>query len=313
MKKNSFLLLGYSSIARKRIINVFLKNKIEFSVASKSFNKDIDGAKKIFLDYNDALLNSGANIVYISLPNSLHFNFAKKALSLGYHVIVDKPMCYKLIESRQLIKLAKKKKKLLSEAIFYNYHEQIKRVINLIKNKRNIDLINVNFTIPLPSKKSLLMSKKLKGGVIMDMGPYASSIQRIFFNKKIIYSKMNFTKNKDNLPLSFDFKIKYNDNKYVGLFKFGGKYNNQVVFYVDKKKISIERVFSPPDNLKLNLEILENNKRKLVTLKKDNCCENYLLEVINKINNKDFSYYYKRIEQDHMFRNKIEKRFLKTS
>ena len=124
---------------------------------------------------------------------------------------------------------------------------------------------------------------------------------------------MNFTKNKDNLPLSFDFKIKYNDNKYVGLFKFGGKYNNQVVFYVDKKKISIERVFSPPDNLKLNLEILENNKRKLVTLKKDNCCENYLLEVINKINNKDFSYYYKRIEQDHMFRNKIEKRFLKTS
>ena len=131
MKKNSFLLLGYSSIARKRIINVFLKNKIEFSVASKSFNKDIDGAKKIFLDYNDALLNSGANIVYISLPNSLHFNFAKKALSLGYHVIVDKPMCYKLIESRQLIKLAKKKIMVpfnLSKIKFKNLIKKIKPI-----------------------------------------------------------------------------------------------------------------------------------------------------------------------------------------
>tara|TARA_B100000795_G_C22804929_1_gene444230 strand:- start:2568 stop:3509 length:942 start_codon:yes stop_codon:yes gene_type:complete len=312
MKKNTFLLLGYSSIARKRIINVFLKNKIEFSVASKSFSKDIYGAKEKFSDYEGALLNSDANIVYISLPNSLHFNLAKKALLLGYHVIIDKPMCCKLIESRELIKIAKKKKKLLSEAIFYNHHKQIKTIINLIKNKKKIDLINVNFTIPIPQKKSLLMSSKLKGGVIMDMGPYASSIHRIFFDKKIIYSKMNFTKNKYNLPLSFEFKIKYNGSKYFGLFKFGGKYNNQVVFHIKKKKISIERVFSPPDDLQLNLKILENNKKKLVVLKKDNCCENYLLEVMKKINNKNFSYYYKQIEQDHIFRNKIEKRFLKT-
>ena len=41
MKKNNFLLIGYSHIARKRIIEVFLKNKIEFSVASKSFKEKL--------------------------------------------------------------------------------------------------------------------------------------------------------------------------------------------------------------------------------------------------------------------------------
>ena len=39
--------------------------------------------------------------------------------------------------------------------------------------------------IPKPKKGSLLASKKLQGGVIMDMGPYAASIIRLFTNNKI--------------------------------------------------------------------------------------------------------------------------------
>ena len=45
-KKLNFLLLGYSQIAKKRIIDVLLKNKINFSIASKSYKKKINGAKK---------------------------------------------------------------------------------------------------------------------------------------------------------------------------------------------------------------------------------------------------------------------------
>ena len=89
MKKNNFLLIGYSHIARKRIIEVFLKNKIEFSVASKSFKEKIKGVKKQFLNYEDALLNSDANIVYISLPNALHFYWAKKNNDLNLIAAVD--------------------------------------------------------------------------------------------------------------------------------------------------------------------------------------------------------------------------------
>ena len=103
MKNNSLLLIGYSNIARKRLINVFLKNKIPFSVASKTFLKKINGAYKQFSDYNKALKTSGANIVYISLPNSLHFYWAKKAILNGYHVIVDKPICYKISKQKVLL------------------------------------------------------------------------------------------------------------------------------------------------------------------------------------------------------------------
>jgi predicted dehydrogenase len=111
MKKElSFLLIGYSHIVKKRVIDVLLKNKVPFSVASKSNLNKIKTAKKQFNNYDQALLNSDANIVYISLPNSLHFYWAKKALLLGYHVIVDKPFCYSISETTELINIAKKKK-----------------------------------------------------------------------------------------------------------------------------------------------------------------------------------------------------------
>ena len=65
MQKNSFLLIGYSNLARKRIVKTFIENKIQFSVASKTFDKKIKKTKKQFLNYEEALLNSNANIVYI--------------------------------------------------------------------------------------------------------------------------------------------------------------------------------------------------------------------------------------------------------
>ncbi len=311
MKKNKILLLGYSSIAKKRYISVFLKKNIQFSIASKSLKKKIKGAYKQYSDYNDAISKSEANIVYISLPNSAHFYWAKKALLCGYHVIIDKPLAHKISESNELISIAKKNKKLLSEAIFYNYHRQIKKVQNILKKNDKLNFIKAQFVIPFPKKKSLLMSKSLSGGVIMDMGPYASSIHRIFFNKKIVSSKIIIKKDQSNLPISFEIKINYSNQKYHGLFKFGGEYKNELSFFTKQMKISIGRVFSPPEELDLNINVINKNKVKDLTVFKDNCFENYLLELLSKINQKKFSFYLKQIQQDHFFRDKIEKKFFK--
>ena len=312
MKKNTFLLLGYSHIAKKRVIDVFIKNKIEFSIASKSHKEKIKKVKKQFSDYNDALVNSDANIVYISLPNALHFYWAKKALSMGYHVIIDKPICSRLSETKKLIKIAKFNRKFLSEAIFYNYHNQIKKVIKIAGGKKNIKEIKVNFIIPMPNKNSLLLSKKFDGGAIMDMGPYASSIDRIFFDEKIKYFKIETYKNRSKLPISFKLCVNYRKRKYTGLFKFGGEYVNQVKFFTKIKEITLQRVFSPPSDLDLYVNVVEGKSSKHYRVKKDNCFENYFLELIKKVNQKNYSYYYKQIESDHIFRDKIEKKYLKT-
>ena len=132
------LLIGYSNISKKRFINYFIKKKIKFSIASKSSKSKIDKVFNQFSNYNKALKNSKANIAYISLPNSLHYTWAKKALEYGYHVIVDKPICNKYFNSLKLVSLAKKKNKLISEATFFNYHSQLKKALKIVKGKKNI-------------------------------------------------------------------------------------------------------------------------------------------------------------------------------
>ena len=73
------------------LLNVFIKNNIKFCIASKSSTQQEKKAFAWYRNYDYALKHSNADLVYISLPNSYHYYWAKKALYKNYHVIVDKP------------------------------------------------------------------------------------------------------------------------------------------------------------------------------------------------------------------------------
>ena len=47
--------------------------------------------KKIYTDYDELLADSEIDFVYIGLINSVHFDYAKKALLANKNVIVEKP------------------------------------------------------------------------------------------------------------------------------------------------------------------------------------------------------------------------------
>src|ERR1700738_3425542 len=90
------LILGYSSIAERRVIPAAAKVAAieEISIASKSRPEPGQGWAKrgrFFTDYDSALLESRSDIVYLSLPNAMHEHWAMAALAAGKHVLVDKP------------------------------------------------------------------------------------------------------------------------------------------------------------------------------------------------------------------------------
>ena len=84
------LILGYSNIVRKRVLNVLKEKKIKIFIASKSYKKKIHGFRGQFQSYEQELKECKPNIVYISLPNSKHFEWAKKSLNHRCNTIVDK-------------------------------------------------------------------------------------------------------------------------------------------------------------------------------------------------------------------------------
>ena len=303
------LILGYSNIVKRRVLSVLKEKKIDIYIASKSYKKKIPGIKKQFKSYEQALKKCKPTIVYISLPNSKHFEWAKKSLNYKYNTVVDKPITSNEKQLDELVELSKKNKRLLVESIFFNYHLQMKKIIRVYKNDIH-KKINARFIIPKPDKKSILISKNLQGGVLMDMGPYISSIPRLFKLKKLINKKIKIKKNKDKLVISIKFSMSFEEGSYDGFFKFGGKYKNQIIVSNKKTKSYISRVFSPPHNEKLILSLISKKKKKIIKFNKDNCFQNFFSEVLKIIKEKRFDFYYERMKHDVIFRSNLNKKII---
>jgi len=303
------LILGYSNIVRKRVLSIFKEKKITIFIASKSCKQKIPGIKKQYKSYENALKKSKPNLVYISLPNSEHFFWAKKSLNYKYNTLVDKPITSNENQLKELIEISKKNKKLLAESTFFNYHLQMKKIIRIHKFDK-FKKIYSKFIIPKPNKKSLLMSKKFQGGVLMDMGPYISSIPRLFNLKKILKKKIEIKKNKKDLIISIRFLINFREGDYNGIFKFGGMYKNQIKISSRNKTSTIDRVFSPPDNENLNLELISKKYKKIIKFKKDNCFRNFFTEILKIMKKKKYDFYYKRMSDDVIFRSNLIKKII---
>lgn len=65
-------------------------------------------------DYDNILANPEVDTVYVALPNHLHYDYAKKALLSGKHVICEKPFTLTLAEFEDLAKIAEQKKSYLA-------------------------------------------------------------------------------------------------------------------------------------------------------------------------------------------------------
>lgn len=128
-------------------------------------------------DY-DQLLRQ-VDIVYIALPNDLHFPFAKKALLHGKHVIVEKPACSSHRELEELAALAEKARRMLFEAVTTHHlpaHRAMKASLPKIGRPR---LAILNFS-QYSSRYDAFLAGDVKpafdpahcGGALMDLNVY---------------------------------------------------------------------------------------------------------------------------------------------
>ena len=144
----------------------------------------------------------------------------------------------------------------------------------------------------------------------MDMGPYISSIPRLFNLKKLLKKRVRIVKNKDKLIMSINFLLNFEKGDYNGIFKFGGEYKNEIKITNKKKKFLIKRAFSPPDDQNLILKSKFKKKNKITKLKKDNCFRNFFKEVLKKIENKRYDFYHNRMKHDAVFRINLNKKII---
>ena len=139
------------------------------------------------------------------------------------------------------------------------------------------------------------------------MGPYAAAVFRIFISKNIkkVTFLSSFKENQNGVNENFDVKIVVGKKSFSGYFSHNGEYENTLTLFTKRISVTIYRVFSPPNDVDLTLQVNEGNISKEKKLKRDDTFFNYFKKIITLLKAKKFGNSYKDLLKDSFFREKL--------
>ena len=140
------------------------------------------GIQRAYGSYDALLADPDIEAVYISLPNSMHCEWAIKALEAGKHVLCEKPLSRHASDVEAAFDAAERTGRLLSEAFMYRHNPQTRRAKQLVDEGAigELRLIRAAFSFSLYDEDNIRLSTALEGGALMDIGCYAVSGSRLF-------------------------------------------------------------------------------------------------------------------------------------
>jgi predicted dehydrogenase len=139
-----------------------------------------------FGSYEALLASNEIDIVYISLPNGLHAEWAVKCLAAGKHVLVEKPFALTVADVDSVIDAAKRTGKVAVEAFMYRHQPQILKIKELVESGAlgTISLVRGSFSFFLTNEDDPRLNPAMGGGSLWDVGCYPVSLAQHIYGDK---------------------------------------------------------------------------------------------------------------------------------
>lgn len=144
---------------------------------AKSYNEQWQ-IPHIYGSYEALLADPTIDVVYISLPNSLHAEWVIKAVQARKHVLCEKPLGLNVEEVDRMVAAAEDAGVVLAEAMMYRHHHQTLKVKELIEDGviGQLHLIRGVFSYQFQrGNEDIRFNASLGGGSLWDIGCYPIS------------------------------------------------------------------------------------------------------------------------------------------
>ncbi len=143
---------------------------------SKNIAKEKYADIKTYRTLEDMLADDAVELVIVNSPNFTHYDYTKKALLAGKHVVVEKPFTVTVDEGNELIALAKTQNKKLSVYQNRRYDSDYKTIKKILDEKLLGDLVEAEFHFDRYSENlSPKVHKEIPGpgtGTLYDLGSH---------------------------------------------------------------------------------------------------------------------------------------------
>jgi predicted dehydrogenase len=179
-------LLSTARINRKLIPAIRAAGRADLvAVASRSRPRASEYAAEweipqAFGSYQALIDDPSVDVVYVSLPNSLHAEWAVRAIEAGKHVLCEKPLALSVAECDRIIAAAEAAGVVAMEAIMVLYHPLLHKARQLVRDGTlgEVMLARGTFSFYLDRPADVRWDPSLGGGSLWDVGIYPVSFIR---------------------------------------------------------------------------------------------------------------------------------------
>lgn len=175
---------------------------------------------KTFKSLDDLLNDKAIDLVIVNTPNITHYDFTKKAIESGKHVVVEKPFTVKSSEAKELIELAKKHNVKLS--VYHNrrWDSDFKTVKKIINKGVLGNIVEAEFHYdrfePELSYKVHKETPTEGVGSLYDLGSHLiDQALQIFGMPKSVFANLNSFRKNSKVTDYFDVKLYYKSHNVI--------------------------------------------------------------------------------------------------
>ena len=164
----------------------------------------------------EALLEDDVELVIVNTPTATHFEFAKKALLSGKHIVVEKAFTTTVAEAEELKQLAESKN--LKISVFQNrrWDSDFKTVKSIVSDGILGDIVEAEFHFdrynPVLSPKLHKETVNSGSGILKDLGPHLiDQALHLFGMPKSVFADIRVTRNNSLVDDYIDILLYYPD------------------------------------------------------------------------------------------------------
>lgn len=246
-------ILGAGRIAATLAETMNKMSEVEcYGVASRNLEKAEafareHGFQHAFGSYEDMLADQEVKLIYIATPHSHHYQHIKMCLDAGKHVLCEKSFTVNEKQAVEVLRLAKEKNLLLTEAIWTRYMPSRKIIDDLLAENvvGDVKKMTANLNYPLLDKERIV-KPELAGGALLDVGIYPLNFAYMHFGDgvKEMYSAAQMTD--AGVDGENGMLLLYEDGRMAVLNSgIHGKSDSQGVFYGSKGCMIVENINNP--------------------------------------------------------------------
>lgn len=143
------------------------------------------GVPRVYSDYAALLADPDIDVVYIPLPNQLHFEWALRALESGKHVLCEKPLCLTSDHVTQLCAARDRAGRYIEEGFAFRNHPQWEKLEELLRAETigQIRAVHVALAKRFFDPADIRNNPAAGGGGLYDLGSYAVAVCNLIFKR----------------------------------------------------------------------------------------------------------------------------------